>query len=52
MVNKKPSFETVFCAATDLFIVNSEDKVTDYQFGKPQTNKHGDVVILNGIVVS
>ena len=36
----------------DLFIINTGDKITDFQFGKPNTNKDGDVVILNGVVTA
>ena len=37
-------------AGADLFIINSEDQITDFQFGKPRTNKDGDVVFRNGVV--
>jgi Ca2+-binding RTX toxin-like protein len=36
-------------AGADLFIIETSDTVTDFQFGKPQTNKDGDVVIRNGV---
>ena len=39
-------------AGADLFIVEFGDKITDFQFGKPQTNKDGDVVIRDGVQVS
>jgi Ca2+-binding RTX toxin-like protein len=39
-------------SGADLFIISSEDTITDYQFGKPKTNKDGDVVIRDGVVVS
>jgi uncharacterized delta-60 repeat protein len=39
-------------AGADLFIINTGDKITDFQFGKPNTNKDGDVVIRDGEVVS
>jgi uncharacterized delta-60 repeat protein len=39
-------------SGADLFIIGSEDSITDYQFGKPKTNKDGDVVIREGVVVS
>lgn len=32
-------------AGADLFIIGSGDRITDFQFDKPKTNKAGDVVI-------
>jgi autotransporter-associated beta strand protein len=32
-------------SGADLFIISSGDKITDFQFDKPKTNKDGDVVI-------
>jgi Ca2+-binding RTX toxin-like protein len=39
-------------AGADLFIINTGDNITDFQFGKPKTNKDGDVVIKDGIVTA
>jgi len=39
-------------AGADLFIINWDDKITDFQFGKPKTNKDGDVVIKDGLVAA
>ena len=39
-------------AGADLFIINSGDKITDFQFGKPKANKDGDVVIKDGVVTT
>ena len=39
-------------AGADLFIINWGDKITDFQFGKPKTNKDGDVVIQDGVVTT
>jgi Ca2+-binding RTX toxin-like protein len=39
-------------AGSDLFIITSGDKITDFQLGKPKTNKDGDVVIVDGEVVT
>jgi Ca2+-binding RTX toxin-like protein len=33
-------------SGADLFIISSDDKITDFQFGKPNTNKDGDVVVF------
>jgi Ca2+-binding RTX toxin-like protein len=39
-------------AGADLFFIDSGDKITDFQFGKPKTNRDGDVVFINGVQVS
>lgn len=39
-------------AGADLFVINVNDTITDFQFGKPKTNKDGDVVIKDGVMVS
>jgi Ca2+-binding RTX toxin-like protein len=36
-------------AGADLFIINSGDTITDFQFVRPKTNKDGDVVIKDGV---
>ncbi len=39
-------------AGADLFIINMGDIITDFQFGKPKTNKDGDVFIKDGVVTA
>jgi Ca2+-binding RTX toxin-like protein len=39
-------------SGADLFIINTGDIITDFRFGQPQTNKDGDVVIVDGVVVT
>lgn len=39
-------------AGADLFLIDTRDSITDYLFGKPNTNKDGDVVVRDGIVAS
>jgi hypothetical protein len=33
-------------SGADWFLIGSEDKITDYHFDKPRTNKDGDVVTI------
>jgi Ca2+-binding RTX toxin-like protein len=39
-------------SGADLFIINLGDVITDFQFDKPKTNKDGDVVIRDGVVIA
>ncbi|MFO0926535.1 MAG: Ig-like domain-containing protein [Gemmataceae bacterium] len=38
-------------AGADLFFLFGTDGITDFRFGKPQTNKDGDVVVRDGVIV-
>jgi Ca2+-binding RTX toxin-like protein len=38
-------------SGADLFIISSGDRITDYHFGRPSTNRDGDVVIKDGTVM-
>jgi Ca2+-binding RTX toxin-like protein len=39
-------------SGADLFIIDSGDKITDFRFDKPNTNKDGDIVVKDGNLMS
>lgn len=39
-------------SGADLFFINLGDKITDFVFGNSKTNKDGDAVIRDGLLVS
>ena len=52
LVNVGEQFEGGVESPSLVFIISTGDKITDYVVGKAKTNKDGDVVIQDGIVVT
>ena len=52
MLGDEDSDRLTGAAGADLFIINTGDTITDFYFGKPKTNKDGDVVVKDGLIVT